>query len=87
MNRQLFNVLAQKTIGNPSRRFKCVSSHSEILARMEMWDAALKENVKDTGCDVADRQKMSHIVRNSDFKRYIMTKFVLRLCTTRAPKE
>ena len=33
---------------------KRVSSYSEVLARMEMWEAALKEHVKDTGCDVAD---------------------------------
>ena len=24
-----------------------------FVVRMEMWEAALKENVKDTGCDVA----------------------------------
>ena len=33
---------------------KRVSSYSEVLARKEMWEAALKEHVKDTGCDVAD---------------------------------
>ena len=33
---------------------KRVSSYSEVLARMEMWEAALKEHVKDSGCEVAD---------------------------------
>ena len=33
---------------------KRVSSYSEVLARMEMWEAALKEHVKDTGCEGAD---------------------------------
>ena len=33
---------------------KCVSSHPAVVVRMEMWEAALEENVKDIGCDVAD---------------------------------
>ena len=65
---------------------------------MEMWEAALKEHVKDTGCEEADitmasclgrwvstdlsadLQKMSHIVRCSDVKRYIIDHVGLRLC-------
>ena len=31
---------------------KRVSSCSEVLARMEIWKAALKEHVKDAGCEV-----------------------------------
>ena len=86
MNRQFFNVLAQKLRGNPFQAensvseqdgccgagvclqgknasrsqkltkrvhdIKCVSSHPAVVVRMEMWE--VKENVKDTGCDVAD---------------------------------
>ena len=77
---------------------KRVSSYSGVLAHMEMWEAALKEHVKDTGCEVADItmanclerlvpsdlsgdiQKMSHIVRYSDVKRYIIDQVGLRLC-------
>ena len=33
---------------------KRASSYLEVLAHMEMWEAALKEHVKDTGCEVAD---------------------------------
>ena len=33
---------------------KSVSSCSEVLARMEIWKAALKEHVKDAGCEVAN---------------------------------
>ena len=65
---------------------------------MEMWDVALKEHVKDSGCEVAestmasclrrlvptalyqDLQKMSHIVRYSDAKKYIIDQVGLRLC-------
>ena len=94
MNQQLFNILAQKTKGNPfqtvknmaddegcsgagawvkllraykgknasrSQRLtervhdiKSVTSYSEVLPRMEKWEAALKEHVKDTGREVAD---------------------------------
>ena len=94
MNQQLFNILAQKTKGNPfqtvknmaddegcsgagawvkllraykgknasrSQRLtervhdiKRVTSYSEVLPRMEKWEAALKEHVKDTGREVAD---------------------------------
>ena len=138
MNQQLFNVLAQKTRGNPfqtvknmseeegcygagawvkllraykgknasrSQRptgrvhdIKRVQSYSEDPTRMEMWEAALKEHVKDTGCEVADitvanclrrvvlrdlspdLQKMSHIVRDSDVRKYFLDQVGLRLC-------
>ena len=93
-NQQLFNIMAQKTRGNPfqtvknmadeegcsgagawvkllraykgknasrSQRLtervhdiKRVTSYSEVLPRMEKWEAALKEHVKDTGREVAD---------------------------------
>ena len=33
---------------------KRVTSFSEVLPRMEKWEAALKEHVKDTGLEVAD---------------------------------
>ena len=77
---------------------KRVSSYSEVLARMEMCEAVLKEHVKDTGCEVADiimanclrrlvptdlhadLQKMSHIVRYSDVKKYIIDQVGLRQC-------
>ena len=48
---------------NPSRSqrltervhdIKRVSSYSEVLARMETWEAAWKEHVMDNGCEVAD---------------------------------
>ena len=60
------------------------------------WEAAFKEHVKDTGCEVADItmanclrrlvppdlsadfQKMSHIVRYGDVKRYIIDQVGLR---------
>ena len=94
MNQLLFNVLAQKTRGNPfqtvknmSEEERCcgagawvkllrayngknpsrsqrltervhdikrMSSCSEVLARMEVWEAALKEHVMDNGCELAD---------------------------------
>ena len=77
---------------------KHVSSYSEVFVRMEMWEAALKEHVKDTGCDVAnitmatgvrrlvpadlnaDLEKMSHIVRYSDVKKYIIDQVRSRPC-------
>ena len=33
---------------------KRVSSYSEVLARRDMWEAALEEHDLDTGCEVAD---------------------------------
>ena len=77
---------------------KRVSLCSEVLARMEKWDAALKEHIKDTGCEVADitmanclrrlvpidlsadLQMMSHIVRYSNVKRYIIDQAGLQQC-------
>ena len=65
---------------------ECVSSCSVVLARMEMWDAALKEHVKDIGCEVADITTGFHliflqtIVRYSDVKKYTIDQVGLRLC-------
>ena len=77
---------------------KRVSSYSEVLGRMEIWKATLKEHVMDTICEVADiamanclrrlvpldlsahLQKMSHLVRYSDVKKYIIDQVGLRLC-------
>ena len=75
---------------------KCVLSYSEVLARMEMWESAVKEHVKHTGCEVADitmanclrrlvpadlSADLRHIVRYSDVKkRYIIDQVGLRLC-------
>ena len=65
---------------------ECVSSCSVVLARMEMWDAALKEDVKDIGCEVADITTGFHliflqtIVRYSDVKKYTIDQVGLRLC-------
>ena len=65
---------------------KRVSSCSEVLARMEMWDAALKEHVKDIGCEVANITTGFHliflqtIVRFSDVKKYTIDQVGLRLC-------
>ena len=37
-----------------SSAYRRIQKSSEVLASMEMWDAASKEHVKDTGREVAD---------------------------------
>ena len=115
MNKQLFNVLTQKTVRTPlpdgeeyvTRRRVCcagawvkllraykgknasrsqrhtervhdikrVSSLSEVLARMDMWEAALKEHVMDTGCEAADitmancLRRLVHPRLSADFQK------------------
>ena len=67
---------------------KRVSSCSEVLARMEMWEAALKEHVKDTGCEVADITMASCLRRwvptdlSADLQKmsHIIDQVGLRLC-------
>ena len=110
MNRQRFNVLAQKTremlfqtvksmseeegccgagawvklfraykgknacrsqrLTGRVHDIKCVSSCSVVLARMEMWDAALKEHVKDIGCEVGDITTGFHLIFLQTIVRY-----------------
>ena len=129
MNRQLFNVLAQKTRGNPFQTVKNISEGegccgarawvkllgaykgnnatpsesmtSSVCRRSQKylptWKRG-KEHVKDIGCEVADitmanclrrlvptdlcadLQKMSHIVRYGDVKKYIIDQVGLQLC-------
>ena len=52
---------------------KSVSSCSEVLARMEIWKAALKEHVKDAGCEVAD------VTVASGLRRLVPTDFSAEL--------
>ena len=65
---------------------KCVSSCSVVLARMEIWSTALKEHVKDIGCEVADITTGFHliflqsIVRYSNVNKYTIDQVGLRLC-------
>ena len=47
---------------------KRVSSCSDVLARIEMWEAALKEHVKDTGCEVADIPTGFHFDLSADYR-------------------
>ena len=42
---------------------KRVSSYSEVLARMEMWEAASKKHFKDIGCEVADINRANCLKR------------------------
>ena len=122
MNQQLFNILAQKTKGNPFQTLKnmaddegCsgagawvkllraykgknasnsqrltervhdikrVTSYSDVLPRMEKWEAALANCLRRlVPTDLyADLQNMSHIVLYSDVKRYIIDQVGLRIC-------
>ena len=73
-----------------------VTSYSEVLLRMEKWEAALGEHVTDTGREVPDitiancwrrlvpmnmyADLMSRIVLYSDAKRYMIDQVGLGIC-------
>ena len=90
---------------NQKSKKKAAQPFSEVLACVEMCEAAFKEHVKDTGCEVvditmsnclirlvptdlsADLQKMLHIVRYTDLKKYIIDQVGSRLCHDQKRQE